>query len=247
MSRDPIEDKYSTQMDLPAAISVLYGLDLANNLYDEYHLLYGFERNNTLQEIDIVGLLESSCDRCGPDITASLMGVVRQIRRDFVSWPKAERVKRCNALVGFTTAASAWDIEQLSPGQRATLDYIYPDCPTRQCSQTVSVDGQCVYSSRANYVQWGTMCDLCGWSKSKCIRLANVWKRIAYWHGIDNDTKRWTELGYNKWPDSGAIVPKKDPSLSHCAANCPSCGLSFTYKWSGGGRDDRRRRRRGSE
>jgi hypothetical protein len=206
--------------------------------------LYLYTINNPQNQNDYLGLISSDkCERCGPDISDPLKMVIWKMRGDFYSWNWLKRKAVCRGLDDLPTGLVAWDIYELSPRDRARdkLNSVCPGCPTEQCQYTVEVDGNCFSVSRVNYVQFGTMGRLCGWSLSYTMGIVNMWKTANNWLklkgdiGADRDTTEWTVVGYNGWPRYP--TPSTSPDLKKCKTDCPKYNTTFRYYWLGSGSD----------
>jgi len=240
LSRDPVNEpgfRLMIEGNLHAVsfnpMPIIYVSDLESDTVK--YLLYAFVENNPINKYDIYGLqtadINSECERCGPDITLALKQVINQVRADFARWSLKERKRRCNTLRNPFSASAAWDIVELSPSVRHKLDGYGKGCPTTKCKETVEVEGQCVYSSRANYVLWGTMSKLCGWSFNYSMDLMETWKQFAYGHGVDRDTLLYANVGYQGWPNTGMRVPSTTQNLKQCKTDCDVYNKPFSYHW----------------
>ena len=175
----------------------------------------------------------AGCSKCGPDVTEQLAAVIRRVRSDFGK-PDSKNAK-CRSITHWWKGQYAWDINQLGPGGNDWINTRYSGCPSRDCKYTVEVDGQCVGSSRANYIMWGTICNLCEMTKEECKNYVRLWKNVKYfyrrqsWGPLDKDTDNYLSLGYDGWPDSGKAPPSE--VFSRCKGGCGKGISPFSYTW----------------
>lgn len=117
---------------------------------------------------------------CGPDITKNVLNVLDKIFRDFDSWDIYKRERKCKGITESNPYFdSAWDIDQLSPGMVPGKpgqtgwfqSYARPCCtPDDPCAPTVRFLGACHHAQVVNYVLWGAMTQLCGYSTTNPLR-----------------------------------------------------------------------------
>ncbi|MBA7484197.1 hypothetical protein ES707_19721 [subsurface metagenome] len=104
---------------------------------------------------------------CGADITENVLTVLRDIHDKFNNaWTPSDAAAACHALINPYYALSAWDIGELNPTSASTnFTKIFAgnDCgqPRDVCGNTVEFMGTCQHPQVVNYVQWGTMLELC--------------------------------------------------------------------------------------
>lgn len=127
---------------------------------------------------------------CGPDITESVLALLREIKSDFDTLKRkdpAAAATACSNLTSMTSGAEAWDIAGLDLSTSAQKDHkihedglAYTDelgkiklyfwftgissacaIPRPQCAATVEFMGTCVHPQTLNYIQWGATKKLC--------------------------------------------------------------------------------------
>lgn len=134
-------------------------------------------------------------NRCGPDITDNVLRVLDKMHNDWKRWNSSKKAEKCRDLLNPLTALGAWDIVQLSPDVAPLSKDDYEDAhggtkgydnylkgkfwfegsaaacakPRPICGPTVTFLGQCIHSQVVNYIQWGTVNQLCDqqWSAGK--------------------------------------------------------------------------------
>jgi len=239
VNRDPIEERGSAQIlehhlsAILVAIQEPIGRDTG-----EAQPSYCFVGNDPHNRFDLHGLQDSAadpCSRCGPDISQPLRSVIWKVRGDFYGWGRIRRWRACRSLDQLPWALGAWDIRELSPSRRQRLNTYCEGCPTRDCWNTAEVDEGCYLPAAVNYVLFGTMGDLCGWSLTRTLWLVEMYKRsLGHPHGASWATTAWAVAGYNGWPRYP--TPESDDRYSHCTTDCDPYTEGFSYIWSGSAR-----------
>ena len=133
---------------------------------------------------------------CGPDVTEPLSAVIRRIRRDFGRLTSFQQTSLCNAAQYPPYAIIAWDIIELHDDGNTTSNE----------TGCVEVDGNCVGTSRANYIMWGTISSLCGFSEWM-MRVGVDISKATKLSFPDYDSLAYSKLGFDGWPDSGVRIP----------------------------------------
>jgi hypothetical protein len=149
---------------------------------------------------------------CGPDVTNALSQVLKEIESFYVHKVSWKRCDLCESVFGVISQTKdvAWDINELfglSAGpnrQRGAGNGSF-----KQPSRSVSVNGKCYDAAAVNYVMYGKIASLCqefNWlGKWGQEMKAGAWKRLAYGHGVDGETKAWYEAGYDGWSTSSSV------------------------------------------
>lgn len=191
--------------------------------------------------------------RCGPDVSSPVRAAIAKVRSTWGGWSASQRDSACDALDARSSAAFAWDINELH-NQAWILGY-QPTCATAgaspPCHNSVEVDRNCYYAGSANYVIFGTMCKLCdghlGWNWHTpflgWIRgfpewymryLINLYKGgVLPWRAAAANfvpSSLWATAGYRSWPSGGTPPVGDRPG---CNTGCPTgyTGSAFSVHW----------------
>ncbi|MDD4349133.1 MAG: hypothetical protein PHF70_08490 [Opitutales bacterium] len=159
---------------------------------------------------------------CGPDVTKPLAEVIQRIRSDFGRLTSFQKVSLCESAAIPPWSWDAWDILELNE---------YASNITKNGS--VEVDGNCVGTSRANYIMFGAICHLCKFSESM-TKLGAAMSKFFRLKPFDNETTEYTMLGYNGWPDGGVRV--QHPGLGYFGRYRTGSGplkssAPWRYRW----------------
>ena len=194
-----------------------------------YANLYMYVGNNPVLFLDSWGL-----QSCGPNITAQLKDVLKALKE------RAENEKNsdpdrfrshCKTLIGAFSAPRAWDIPELAS---ANTGYQFNNSGSGQCQQTVQVNDSCFFAPEVNYVMWGALGNICGWSVLDTTWYVDYWKLYGYDHFPSAATIDWTRAGWYGWPDlpSTDLTPLTQPELQQCELSGDPWEEDFTHVWN---------------
>lgn len=182
--------------------------------------------------------------QCGPDVTEALKRTLKEkIYYRYLDWTEDEQRAACAGLTSLAldperayqpAFKNAWDIEELHLRPRVTNNF----CCSRDCLETVEVDGECFYAGSVNYVAFGLMASLCGAAEEEMIKLINLHKgpdspysKIFGPASNWEKSVEWAMQGYRGWPWS-AWTPKGD--RNECTGRCGVRWTGdFTVYWYG--------------
>ncbi len=189
----------------------------------------------------------TSCCMCGPDITVALKLTLDGVIAVYKRLTTEHRFLLCQSLVNVLGDFSmAWDMQEL----RNPIELCKPPCcsPFSSCDATVQVNGGCYRNSSVNYILFGVMCKLCGFSPETMAGLIQGWKGpILSLHVLTEEipngkwpegsedfeySSLWALIGY--YYDQAGLV-KGIRSEVPCAAKCPNpwpySHSHFTVRW----------------
>ena len=156
---------------------------------------------------------DPNCDRCGPEVSGALAGTLSGVKARFDALSEAHKKKVCS----LGHLAGTWDIR-------------FPDppagCGEGACTQTVMVNGKCYDQWKVNYLLFGYISKLCGFSRAKMEALIAAKKLIRkpcidgdWEYEYTGDIKGFARIGF-KW--DGAL-PSELPGPTGGFSGCKPC------------------------
>jgi RHS repeat-associated protein len=196
----------------------------------------------TAQILDIIGSYRPSNPAppgsitCGPEITRPLTAVISKLYRTWNNWTPDERQKAIDGLTSRQTGPksissasiwlNAWDIVEL---RKIALD------PGGKSS--VRVGSECYYAGSVNYVLYGHMARLSGFSEPEMLTYIGLYSTVWQWKQ-GNPTKPnyeasrdWAIAGYEGWPFVRVQIPKGDRPYYLTGNSEPYSGPEFHFNW----------------
>ena len=217
ISRDPIQNELATYVycrSRPLTDSDPFGLD-------------GAEPNSQQN----AGGTNCPDPVCGPDVTKALIAVLKSVKTTYQGWSKQKQADKCKDLgIWGSDPINAWDIFELH-NTTSWTQFAPGKCATpKSCKETVQVGPDCFRAASVNYVLFGVMTKLCGYTKTEMTNYVSTYKGpfglfpSTNWPG----STWWALAGYNGWPN--AAPP--DEEMPKCFPTCsvPYSG-TFTFKW----------------
>ena len=175
--------------------------------------LYVFTSNRSLNDFDLFGL---SCGKCGPNATAFINGVLDNVDETYAHWTAWQKIRAAYTLYFPATAGNAWDIHTLF--RRG-----YPDAGESRCSHTFTYYGKCYWGGSLNFLLWGRINQLSGYSENEAIGAVIGWKTIYHWNrplsDITLQAVEMTKEGYEYWGAEGITALDCDPSNEQVPLN----------------------------
>jgi hypothetical protein len=197
--------------------------------------LYAFVNNQPSQRIDILGL--AGCDSCGPDVTKTLEQTMANVEAAFIGMTPPKKTAVCEKFFFYWNVPAgsffmSWDIQDLMGGN-------YPKkCKESgvACRNTVWVKNGCYKRAHVNYLLFGRVGSMCGFTKTKMTTYAGWWKATKPKDSTPEDdlpgqAERWTAAGYDGWPSGGGTPPPERTDCPECIIDgkkVESTGTSFT-------------------
>jgi hypothetical protein len=178
---------------------------------------------------------------CGPDITKALRRLIFKLQRTWQKWDEKQRSEACKSLTSFGEDwirgngqyiwQNAWDIDRLWRGNQSWINsppYCPPCATPPWCKNTVMVKKECFYAGSVNYILFGWMARLCGWSSRKRKTLIWLYKRNAANY---KESQAWAKTGAMGWPSSIQHVPKSRRFKLCLPCPIPYQGPPFKFFW----------------
>lgn len=184
---------------------------------------------------------------CGPDISQPLAAVLADVRSLFAAWSHRQRGDVCDSItaLAFSDYKMAWDIHELflpETGWLCRLPYHGPcgrppdtDCDdedSRDCGNSVLVDGKCFLAGTVNYALLGQICRLCNDAFGRLSEDTMRWLikgQKLFTLDDPGPPTAWARAGFHGYPGH---VPVQE-NRGHCKGRCPvpySRG-PFTWVW----------------
>lgn len=211
---------------------------------------YGYADNNPLINSDPTGFAV-----CGPDVTLVLASAVSRTKAKYKN-TLGSRSAACrnisnpllNPQIPYLNPLgiiNSWDTDLHSGvnsgGYVGWLNkppyYNVPSkgpCSTPQpiCGGTVSVNGVCYDAGSVNYVIYGVMMKLCGFSKQRAHFMLDLYKgpKTSQYRGRCFVTPaagnwktsgQWIDAGYDGWPAIGPGISIPPGNRPQCSPTCP--------------------------
>jgi hypothetical protein len=122
---------------------------------------------------------------------------MKTVGQTFRALSKEQRDSVCSSFVG----VASWDITDLKSSNFTKSCGHRDKSNSKECRDTVTVQGRCYYVGSVNYMLYGRMFRLCEkWSLWKDI---SVWlyKGIPLVNRSSNyiPSQQWAKIGYNNW------------------------------------------------
>lgn len=162
--------------------------------------------------------------KCGKNVSAALRRSYAIVAQNFDKLDDRERKANCDPFQGLKLGLLErtfieWDLGVL---------YLYRGLKCDEgglsplCLKTVEVGGKCYSAGNVNYILWGWMNRLCGFSEDTMVRNIWLWKGLAYGvRGLQDarGASAWARAGYRLSYDPGYT-----PGRHKC---CTSCNDSY--------------------
>ena len=188
---------------------------------------------------------------CGPEIKPELRRILSKVRDEYNTLAATDQTRlnrACRSIdpvwhpgdVGnpgahFSHAVKdAWDIGQLRDG-----DYTgYGDrCAMGSCRRSVMVGGKCFTDAAVNYVLFGLLARMCGYSSLWTMALVAASMSVKIPFGIYTPAAalsalKWAAAGWAYYPTGSGEPPEERGQCPACGLRIPSPGgLSVTWDY----------------
>lgn len=198
-------------------------------------------------------------NKCGPDITSALTGVLSSVDSYFHglgSWFRKRRscmVLDVDFILSGVNPIMAWDIRELYLPNTGFLDPYFrsrgcgsprdPGCDTDStrhlcetagtCGNTVVVGGKCMLAGTANYAIYGKMFKLCHDEFSPDYPRWDMRAMITLWKTLDRDDPEPPKaMASSVFDGTFPSVPSVAENRGFCTGRCGiSHGGSFGFVW----------------
>jgi RHS repeat-associated protein len=173
---------------------------------------------------------DPNCNKCGPDISSGLAPTLAAVKSRFDS-PTTDKKKVCSLSHLFGT----WDIVFPTPPK---------GCGEGKCSSTVMVNGKCYDKWNVNYLLFGYISKLCGFSRAKMETLVAGQKLIRkplcdgdWRYQYTGDVRGYMRIGFAWNGELPAELPGPTGGFSGCKAcdkpgwNDPKYKGPFSTTW----------------
>jgi len=138
---------------------------------------------------------DPACDRCGTEVSAALAATLGDVKAQFDALSSEEKREVCS----LSHLATTWDI-------------IFPEppagCGEGPCTDTVMVHGKCYDKWKVNYLLFGYISKLCGFSRAKMEALIAAQKLVRkpcidgdWEYEYTGDVRGFARIGFN-WDGS---------------------------------------------
>ena len=166
--------------------------------------------NDPVNSWDYLGL---SC-KCGPDITEALRKTLKEVGTRFRALSVEERDRVASSFV----SGGGWDIVDLKVGRYTRACGERDATNSKECQDSVTVEGKCYYKGSVNYILYGRMFRLA--EKWRIWRRLSIglYKGIPFYNRSPNiyPSQQWAMVGNHNWapsPQSLPIFPSTEPTI----------------------------------
>jgi RHS repeat-associated protein len=116
--------------------------------------LYNFSRNDPLNDLDLLGLCDYNCNRCGENVTLYVFRTLQDIADTYEKAPWYKKRRAVWTMFGFNSIHS-WDIEWLKHYNSPRWAGCNSESVIPGCWATVTFEGKCVSIHELNYMMYG--------------------------------------------------------------------------------------------